>query len=262
MRLSVSQILAPLRDFRLVLLTLLANFVAVPLFTVGLSKLLGLNEPQAIGLILLGAAAGAPFLPRVVEAAKGDLATSVSLMVLLMIGSLAYLPLALPMLLPGVSVDSFGICRSLLLTILLPLAVGLVLKSRFENSTRWILSLMSQISNITLILALIIIPAMDIEGLLAIVCSRGLAGGLLFVVIAFACGYFMAPSRSMRSVLGFATVARNIPAALLVGNQNFSSNVTTMVIVGALCSLAVIVPLIIGIRRLNESHTELRLNPD
>jgi BASS family bile acid:Na+ symporter len=59
---SVGQIIDALRDVRLVLLALLANFVAMPLGALALDKMLGLDESLRVGLLLLGAAAGAPFL--------------------------------------------------------------------------------------------------------------------------------------------------------------------------------------------------------
>jgi hypothetical protein len=58
---TVRQIIDALRDVRLVLLALLANFVAMPLGALGLDKMLKLDEPLGVGLLLLGGAVGAPF---------------------------------------------------------------------------------------------------------------------------------------------------------------------------------------------------------
>jgi BASS family bile acid:Na+ symporter len=54
---TARQIFDALRDVRLVLLALLANFVAMPLGAFALGKLLRLDEPLGEGLLLLGAAA-------------------------------------------------------------------------------------------------------------------------------------------------------------------------------------------------------------
>jgi BASS family bile acid:Na+ symporter len=53
---------------------LLANFVLMPLAALALAKVLWLDEPFGVGLLLLGCAAGAPFLPKLAELAKGNLA--------------------------------------------------------------------------------------------------------------------------------------------------------------------------------------------
>ena len=69
--LTIRQIIEPLRNARLVLLALLANFVLMPLGALTLAKLLWLDNPFAVGLLVLGCAAGAPFLPKLAELAKG-----------------------------------------------------------------------------------------------------------------------------------------------------------------------------------------------
>src|ERR1700674_4620171 len=60
---TIRQIIEPLRDARLVLLALLANFVLMPLGALAPAKVLWLDNPFAVGLLVLGCAAGAPFLP-------------------------------------------------------------------------------------------------------------------------------------------------------------------------------------------------------
>ena len=92
--LTVSEIITPLRNTRLVVLSLLANFVLMPLAAVALATLLRLDQPLGVGLLLLGTAAGAPFLPKLAQIAKGNLAFGVGLMVLLMVVTVGYLPLS------------------------------------------------------------------------------------------------------------------------------------------------------------------------
>lgn len=81
--LTTKQIIDPLRNVRLVALALVANFILMPVFAYALTLILPLNESITIGLILLSTAAGAPFLPKLVEVAKGNITFSVGLMVLL-----------------------------------------------------------------------------------------------------------------------------------------------------------------------------------
>jgi BASS family bile acid:Na+ symporter len=54
--LTVGQILAPLKNVRLILLSLTANFVLAPLAAFGLWRVFGLDEPLGIGLLLGGPA--------------------------------------------------------------------------------------------------------------------------------------------------------------------------------------------------------------
>jgi len=89
-------ILAPLRNVRLVLTALALNFLVAPAFAIVLTILIPLERPHAIGLLLLGGAAGAPFLPKLVENAHCDLGFAVALMTLLTVGTTLFLPFALP----------------------------------------------------------------------------------------------------------------------------------------------------------------------
>lgn len=66
--LTTQQIADPLRDLKLVLLTLLSNFILVPLAAYIIRLVIPLDEPFGIGLILLATAAGAPFLPKLAQA--------------------------------------------------------------------------------------------------------------------------------------------------------------------------------------------------
>ncbi|WP_460359240.1 hypothetical protein [Mycobacterium sp. ZZG] len=83
--LRITEITAPLRNARLVAMSLLANFLLMPAAAVLLAKVLALDEPFAVGLLLLGVAAGASFLPKLAQIAKGDLAFAVAVVVLLVV---------------------------------------------------------------------------------------------------------------------------------------------------------------------------------
>ena len=60
--LTVGQILAPLPNARLVILSLMANFVLMPLAALLIARSLQLDQPLAVALLRQGEAARAPFL--------------------------------------------------------------------------------------------------------------------------------------------------------------------------------------------------------
>ena len=65
LRLTVGQIAAPLRNVRLVVASLFGSFVVTPLLALALARVLGLDEPLRVGLLLCGVAAGAPFVLKI-----------------------------------------------------------------------------------------------------------------------------------------------------------------------------------------------------
>src|SRR5437868_4770211 len=244
LNLTVGQIITPLRNVRLVTLSLLVNFVLMPLAATGLATLLRLDEPLGIGLLLLGSAAGAPFLPKLAQIAKGNLAFAVGLMVLLMVITVGYLPLVLPLLLPGVSVNPAKIASSLFLLMLLPLAGALALKARFADIAARTKPILDRISNLSLILFVLLMVTVNFNNVLAVFGTRGILAGLLFIAISFGIGWFLGgPDTDGRRVLALGTAQRNIAAAIVVGSQSFTDpKVVVMVVVVAIVGLLILMP--------------------
>ena len=243
--LTVSQIITPLRHARLVVLSLLANFVVMPLAALALAALLRLDQPLGVGLLLLGTAAGAPFLPKLAQIAEGNLAFAVGLMVLLMVVTVGYLPLVLPVLLPGVAVNPAKIARSLFLLMLLPLAGALAVKARFAVAAARTKPVLDRVSNLSLILLVVLITAANINNVLAVFGTRGILAGLLFIAVGFGMGWLLGgPGMDTRRVLALGTAQRNIAAALVVGSQSFRDpKVVVMVVVVAIVGLLILMPL-------------------
>ena len=243
--LTVGQIVAPLRNARLVVLSLLVNFVLMPIGALALAALLRLDQPLGVGLLLLGAAAGAPFLPKLAQIAKGNLAFGVGLMVLLMVVTVGFLPLVLPSLLPGVTVNPAQIARSLFLLMLLPLAGALAVKAYFANVAARTKPLLDRLSNLGLIVLVLLITVANVNNVLAIFGTRGILAGLLFIAIGFVIGWLLGgPDTSTRRVLALGTAQRNIAAALVVGSPSFSDpKVVVMVVVVAIVGLLILMPL-------------------
>jgi bile acid:Na+ symporter, BASS family len=243
--LTVTQIIKPLRNVRLVLLALLANFVLMPLCAAALARVLRLEEPFGVGLLLLGCAAGAPFLPKLAELAKGNLAFAVGAMVLLMIVTVGYLPIVLPLLLPGVTVDSWKIARSLILLMLLPLAVGLTVKTYYEGFAAQARPVLARIANVSLILLMLLITTANVDKVLQVFGTFGIFAGLLFIALGVGIGWLLGGTDvDIKRVMALGTGQRNIAAALVVASQSFDDpKVVVMVIVVAIVGFIVLMPL-------------------
>jgi BASS family bile acid:Na+ symporter len=243
--LTVGQIVEPLRSVRLVLIALAANFIAVPPVGWGIGELLSLDEGLAIGLTIMATAAGAPFLPKLAAAAHGDMAFSVGLMVLLMVVTVGYMPIVLPVLIEGVDVDPAAIASSLIFLMLLPLAIGLGVRWRYESMAEGLQPLMTQTSTIAIAALLGAGVIVNFDDIVDLIGTGGFIAILVFLAISGAIGYVGGGSEpGTRSVLGLGTAQRNLSAALVVGGQNFADTpgVITFIIVAGIVGLIVLLP--------------------
>lgn len=233
--LTVGQILDPLRDLALVGKALLANFVIVPLLAYVILLVIPLTDAQSIGLLLLATAAGAPFLPKLVELAKADVAFGVGLMVLLMVVTVVYVPIVLPVLLPGVQVDPREIASSLVVLMLLPLAVGLFVRARYEALAETLQPTVNQISSTALVFLLVLMLILNFRTLISVIGTGVLLAFAILIVGSLGVGWLLGgPSTETRPVVGLGTAQRNVSAALVVGAANFDDpNVVVTLVVGA-----------------------------
>jgi BASS family bile acid:Na+ symporter len=243
--LTVGQILAPLRNYRLIVLGLVANFVLMPFAAFAIARMLRLDEPLGIALLLLGTASGAPFLPLLARISKGNLAFSVGLMVLLMVVTVGYMPLVLPLMLEGVSVDPMKIGRSLVFLMLLPLAVGLLVRARLSGLAAKAQPSLSRLSILSLALLVALLLITNIQNVLNLYGTRGVLASILFIAAGSGTGWVLGgPQSDTRGVMVLGTAQRNIAAALVVGGQNFSDpRVIVMVVVVAIVGLLMLMPL-------------------
>lgn len=253
--LTLMQVAAPLRNRRLVALSLLANFLIAPLVAITLARGLGLDEPLAVGLLLCGAAAGAPFLLKLAELAKGEMAFAVGLMVVLMVITVGYVPIVLPLLLEGVSVNPANIARSLVLLMLLPLAAGLALRAGNPPAAARVRAPVATVSSISMVCVVVLTTAAHFKNMLSILGSFGLLAAIIFVAVAFASGWLLGgPGTETRRVLSLGTAQRNTAAALVVAGQNFTdARVVVMITVVMIVSFFVLMPLA---RALARRHAE------
>jgi BASS family bile acid:Na+ symporter len=206
---------------------------------------LRLDEPLAEGLLLLGAASGAPFVPRLTEFAQGNLRFAVGAMVLLTIGTIVYVPVILPLLLPNVTISPLGVARPLLLFMFLPLSFGLGVRACRRDLATWLKPMFDRISNASLFPILILIPVLNIDKVLHIIGTRGILAAILLIFLGLGVGWLLGgPGEDTRRVLALSTGLRNFAVALVVASQSFDDpRVEIMVIVTGIIALLIVVPL-------------------
>jgi predicted Na+-dependent transporter len=219
----------------MVLLLLAANFVIVPIVAIAAGRLLPMEESAATAVILIGCCAGAPFLPKLAQLAKGDVALSVGTMVLLMVATVIYAPIVVPLAIEGAEVSAWDIASSLIVLMLVPLGIGLFIKARYEEFADSIVANIGQIANMGLLLGMSAALLVTWRDVLGAIGSWIFIGTALVLVAGLAAGYVAGYGRSESdmTVTGLATAQRNIAAALVVA-ASLGGDTIVLTMVGAL----------------------------
>ncbi len=256
--LTLDQILQPLRNARLVVVALVANFVIVPAVAIALSRLIPMDEQLQIGVILFGSAAGAPFLPKLAQIAKASVGFSVGLMALLIVVTVAFLPILLPLVLPGVSVDAGSMAVMLFGEMLVPLGIGLLVRRRFPEGAAQISPPIAQVASLSLVLLLVLMLGLNIENVIGLFGSGALAATVILLAVAIVSGYLLGgPASDTRQVLALGTGQRNLAAAFLVATANFAEQPNVLVyLAGAgLIGMAILFPFAAELGKRNSATT-------
>jgi BASS family bile acid:Na+ symporter len=206
-----------------------------------------MEQASQIGLLLISTAAGAPFLPKMAQIAKANVPFSVGLMTLLVVGTVIFLPLFLPFLLPGVQVDALGIATQLFMQMLVPLAIGLFIKARYEESAASLQPHMAQISNICMVLLLVLMLGLNISKVLGLFGSGAILATLIMTIVAVVAGYFLGgPGTDTKRVLALGTGLRSMAASFAIATSNFADMPDVLVFLAAAGLVTMIIVMPIG----------------
>jgi len=242
--LTIPQIIEPFKNKKMVMLSLIANFVLVPLFAFGIVWILPVSEGVRIGIILLSVSGGAPFIPKIVETAKGRVGGAVGLMLLLLIVTIILMPVVVPLIFPGASISAWNIAKTLIYSMLIPLFIALFVKARFSDIAIRIQPFFAILTNITVLVLFLAIVYLDIKVIASNVSALPVI--LIFFLGSFGIGYLTGgKSRNARIILSVGTGLRNPTVAILVAGQYFSSEpmaaITPLLVI--IIGLLILIPL-------------------
>ncbi len=219
---SVSQIIEPFKNIKIVILAVIANFIVVPLFTFALLWIFNVPEGVKIGLLLLSVSGGAPFIPKIIETAKGKVPSAIGLMLLLLIITIFLMPFAIPIFFPGSSVSVWGIGKSLILTMVLPLVLALFFRAHFSNIAKLIQPYTAKLTNLSVLVLIVLVTFLYTKIIFS--SASDLPIIILFFLGATGIGYCAGgKNRDARIIIAVGTGLRNPSIAILVACQNFSS---------------------------------------
>lgn len=212
-----------LKNWPFILKMLAANFILAPLLMIGALYVAPFSPALKAGLLIFSLGAGAPFLIKLTQTAEHELALGAAVMMLLMIVTVLYMPIVLPLVLTGVSVSALAIARALLLQMLLPIVVGMLAALVLPGLSKKLQPLISGIGNIAMYAMVVATLVGYFPNLLQIIGTGAFLVGLVFVAAAFGLGYLTGFGRDhLEDIGGLGTAQRNTAAGVIIAIQNFS----------------------------------------
>ncbi len=224
----IVDLIAVIKNWRLVIQAGLANYLLVPAVTVGLLILFRPADPLVpAGFLVLAVCPGAPFGPPCTRIARGDVAAAVGLMVVLAATSALAAPMLLHFLLPWMSggetlrIDAVKIVRTLLVTQLAPLAAGLGLRHGWPSVAERLLKPAGLASAALGLLTMVLILVAHFS-LLMEIRLRGYLGMGLLLGASWLSGWLLGgPGQDTRKAMTLTTSLRNVGVGLVIATGNF-----------------------------------------
>ena len=228
------------RNSALLMRAAIANYVCVPLATLGLLLWFSPQPMVSAGFLIVAVCPGAAYGPPFTAIARGNVPTAVGLMVLLAGSSTILAPFLLQFLLPlmtasrALRVNVLEMVVTLLLSQFLPLFVGLSVR-------KWSPSLSGKFKRpagtVSTILNLCTLGFIVVArfGMLAAIHFQAFMGMLALVAATMAAGWLLGASGSEnRIAMTFTTSVRNVAVALEIATSSFPATpaVTAVLVYG------------------------------
>ncbi len=218
MSFDLSTLLAPLRRIWILLGAIGVNIVLGPLIAIGVCHLLPMSDETRVGVEIVTIAAAGPAGLKACQLAKGaDMAMAVSFVVALLVIDMVAAPLWAEAIITGATVKPASIFVDLLFLVLIPLVVGMVIRSRYaEHASVWKGGL-EKISNIALYIALAAGLAVNWDDVVSSVGSWVIVASVVIILVYVALGWAVGiQTRQTAITVSMVSSMRFTPIGLVV----------------------------------------------
>jgi BASS family bile acid:Na+ symporter len=217
------------RQPALLLRSLLAMNVVLPIFAAVLVSLFAFRQPVSIALICLAVSPVPPFLPqrqrKLVghnEYIYGLLGASSLLSIVLVPITIALIGLAFSR---EARISSVAVARVVAFTVLIPFALGLLVHRLRPDLAVRLSALASKAGMLLLLVALVPVLIKMWPAVVSLIGDGTLLAIIAFIAVGLAAGHLLGgPNPDTRTVLALATATRHPGVALIIATANFPND--------------------------------------
>jgi BASS family bile acid:Na+ symporter len=241
LQVKMPDLLAAFKNKKALVLIFVWGWILGPALGLLITKILPLEEPYVIVVLLTSLAPCAPFLQQMVGKARGDVGFAGALIPLVAVGTVVFMPLMAPVMIKGLTISAWALAKPLLLTILLPLTVGAVIRHFADQGANRIfpavkgLALISTLLTVISCLVLYGKSMLDTAGEFALLSMTIFMVGIAIPAYLFGFGL----KQNQRSVMSLGMGTRNIAAvfAAALAIPDADPRIMVMVIMWTLWSV-------------------------
>lgn len=259
---TLNDFLLYMTEWRFFLRMLVVNFIVAPMVMWLLLQLFFLAQPLEIGLIIFSMVAGAPFVIKLTQFSDHDIALDATLLVVLVLGTSVFVPIALPLVLSEIQIDGLQLFLTLARQLVLPIVLGLLLHRFFTEFVEMIQPWVGKLSNITLWVVVVGILVGEFNGLLAILGQGAVLASILFILTVTVLGYYLAGKNNQehqQDLGALGTGQKNTAAGLIIASTNFAHLPEVLLII-TVANILGIVLLVLIAKYLSTDHASVILN--
>ena len=255
LRATLDDVLYLFRRPWLLLRSLLAVLVIMPILAVVLVRTFDFPEGVEVVLLALSISPTPPLLPKREAKAGGRTAYSLGLMLVLAVVAIVTTPLSVALLSHifgrSISMSPGVIARIVVVMMLVPCAAGMIVRALWPRAAEPMAKAVGLAALVLLLLAIVVLLAGTWRQILDAIGNGAVLAIVIFVVAGLVVGHLMGmPVPEHASVLAFSSACRHPAIALTVASTSFSGqNFQGTILLYLIVSLLVGIPYIAWHRR-------------
>jgi len=219
--LTVEKIKAVFKEPRILFAALAINYLIIPLIFIVLIKVSGLDGMWATGLLFVAVAPGGPVAGVLVQNARGHLALGVSILIVMNLLNTVLTPIGVWMVdaMPASSGSGpplFGMVQTILFYQILPLALAMQFRRKWEDKANWLQPFMEQAAKWLLISVAVILVVIE-RNRLALLPVTLLVIIHVAVALSLAVGWWLTPgTRGDKIAISLTAPYRSMSIVMLL----------------------------------------------
>ena len=238
---NMPEVIVALKNKKSMALIFVWGWVLGPALAYLITWVLPLAEPYVIVVLLCSLAPCAPFLPPMVEKAKGDVSFAGAFVPLVAVGTVVFMPLIAPLLIKGLAISTVALAKPLFLTLLVPLVIGAAIRHYAGTAATKIFPAVKGFALLTTLGMAVSCIVLYGPEMLATAGSFALLSMTIFMVgmglITYRFGFGL--KQDQRSVMALGMGSRNFAAVLaaVLTVPNADPRILTMIVMWVLWSI-------------------------